>query len=105
MVDADADTDADVDADADADADANTYFDDSNCLFWIFASPVSQPCHTCTPQGLSGSKGERGLLGVVQGTLGTGLQGPHSLRLGSPALPPVGDRPPAHQGLALQIVT
>ena len=67
--------------------------------------PVSQPCHTCTPQGLSGSKGERGLLGAVQGTLGTGLQGPHSLRLGSPALPPEGDRPPAHQGLALQRVT
>ena len=71
----------------------------------VLASPVSQPCHTCTPQGLSGSKGERGLPGAVQGTLGTGLQGPHYLRLGSPALPPEGDRPPAHQGLALQRVT
>ena len=80
-------------------------FSSTKSPFFLQASPVSQPCHTCTPQGLSGSKGERGLPGAVQGTLGTGLQGPHYLRLGSPALPPEGDRPPAHQGLALQIVT
>ena len=71
----------------------------------VLDSPVSQPCHTCTPQGLSGSKGERGPPGWLPETLGTGPQGPHSPHQGSPAWPPEGDRPPAPQGLALQRVT
>ena len=67
--------------------------------------PVSQPCHTCTQQGLSGSKGERGPPGWMSENLGTGLLGPHSPLRGSLAWPPEGDRPPAPQGLALQRFT